>query len=275
MPSARPSTADKRKVFRALHQSGCFVIPNPWNVGSARYLQGLGFKAIASTSSGHAHSEGYPDGAQTMDDVLAHYRELAAATDIPLNADFEDGFAAEPERVAANVTRAVATGVAGLSIEDSTRGGGEPLYAFDLAVERIKAARVAIDSANAGVLLTGRSEGFLVGRADLRETIRRLEAYSAAGADVLYAPGIKSKDDIAAVVKAVAPKPVNLLIHGNWMTVAEAAELGVRRISVGGALARSAWVAFARAANEITEQGTFNGLSPAGSAPNLNATFGD
>lgn len=267
-------SALKIAAFRRLHESGCFVIPNPWDRGSAIFLQKAGFKALASTSAGFAWSIGRPDNKVTADQVLGHLEDIASAVDIPLNADFEDGFAAEPEKVAANVTRAVATGLAGLSIEDSTRGGGEPLYAFDQAVERIKAARAAIDKSKTGVLLTGRSEGFLVGRADLKETIRRLEAYSAAGADVLYAPGIKSKDDIAAVVKAVAPKPVNLLIHGNWMTIAEAADLGVRRISVGAALAKAAWVAFAKAANEISEQGTFNGLSPTGPAPSLNTIFG-
>jgi methylisocitrate lyase len=266
-------SSSKIAAFHRLHESGCFVIPNPWDRGSAIFLQKVGFKALASTSAGFAWSIGRPDNKVTADQVLGHLEEIASVVDIPLNADFEDGFAAEPEKVAANVTRAVATGLAGLSIEDSTRGGGEPLYAFDLAVERIKAARAAIDKTKTGVLLTGRSEGFLVGRADLKETIRRLEAYSAAGADVLYAPGIKSKDDIAAVVKAVAPKPVNLLIHGNWMTFAEAADLGVRRISVGAALAKAAWVAFAKAANEISEQGTFNGLSPAGPAPSLNTIF--
>lgn len=266
--------SSKIAAFRRLHESGCFVIPNPWDRGSAVFLEKAGFKALASTSAGFAWSQARPDNKLTADQVLGHLEEIASVTSVPVNADFEDGFAAEPERVAANVTRAVATGIAGLSIEDSTRGGGEPLYEFALAVERIKAARAAIDKAKSGVLLTGRAEGFLVGRADLKETIRRLEAYSAAGADVLYAPGIRSKDDIAAVVKAVAPKPVNLLIHGNWMTVAEAADLGVRRISVGGALARAAWVAFAKAANEIAEQGTFNGLSPAGPAPTLNTIFG-
>lgn len=267
-------SSSKIAAFRRLHESGCFVIPNPWDRGSAIFLQKAGFKALASTSAGFAWSIGRPDNKVTANQVLGHLEELASAVDIPLNADFEDGFAAEPEKVAANVTRAVATGIAGLSIEDSTRSGVEPLYAFDLAVERVTAARAAIDKTKAGVLLTGRSEGFLVGRADLKETIRRLEAYSAAGADVLYAPGIKSKDDIAAVVKAVAPKPVNLLIHGNWMTFAEAADLGVRRISVGAGLAKAAWVAFAKAANEISEQGTFNCLSPAGPAPSLNTLFG-
>lgn len=263
----------KIAVFRRLHESGCFVIPNPWDRGSAIFLQKAGFKALASTSAGFAWSAGRPDNTVTVDQVLDHLEVIASAVEIPVNADFEDGFAAEPEKVAANVARAAATGVAGLSIEDSTRGGGEPLYAFDHAVERIKAARTAIDKTKTGVLLTGRCEAFLVGRPDIKEVVRRLEAYSAAGADVLYAPGIKSKDDIATVVKAASPKPVNLLIHGNWMTVAEAAELGVRRISVGAALARAAWVAFAKAANEIAEHGTFNGLSPAGPAPNLNAMF--
>lgn len=266
--------SSKIAAFRRLHESGCFVIPNPWDRGSAVFLEKAGFKALASTSAGFAWSQARPDNKLTADQVLGHLKEIASVTGIPINADFEDGFAAEPEGVAANVTRAAATGIAGLSIEDSKRDGGEPLYDFTLAVERIKAARAAIDKTQSGVLLTGRSEGFLVGRADLKETLRRLEAYAAAGADVLYAPGLRGKEDIAAVVKAVAPKPVNLLIHGNWMTVAEAADLGVRRISVGGALARAAWVAFAKAAGEIAEHGTFNGLSPAGPAPNLNATFG-
>jgi 2-methylisocitrate lyase-like PEP mutase family enzyme len=264
----------KVAAFRRLHESGCFVIPNPWDRGSAIFLEKAGFKALASTSAGFAWAHGRPDNKVTADMVIGHLEEIASAVSLPVNADFEDGFAAEPERVAANVARACAAGIAGLSIEDSKRDGGEPLYEFDHAVERIKAARAAIDKTKTGVLLTGRCEAFLVGRPDIKEVVRRLEAYSAAGADVLYAPGIKSKDDIATVVKAAAPKPVNLLIHGNWMTVAEAADLGVRRISVGAALARAAWVAFAKAANEIAEQGTFNGLSPSGPAPNLNATFG-
>jgi 2-methylisocitrate lyase-like PEP mutase family enzyme len=181
MPSARPSTADKRKTFRELHKGGCFVIPNPWNVGSALYLQGLGFKAIASTSSGHAHSEGYPDGAQSRDDVLAHYKEIAAATDIPLNADFENGFADDPDSVADNVTRCIATGVAGLSIEDSPQHSDFPLYDFDKALARVKAARAAIDKAGGDVVFTARTEGFIRGRADIDETIRRLKAFADAG----------------------------------------------------------------------------------------------
>src|SRR5215203_7547115 len=205
MPSARPSTADKRKTFRELHKSGCFVIPNPWNVGSARYLQGLGFKALATTSSGHAHSEGYPDGAQSMDDVLAHYRELAEAMDIPLNADFENGFADDPDKVAANVTRCIATGVAGLSIEDSPQNP-TPLYDFDMALDRVKAARAAIDKAGGDVVFTARSEGFIRGRPDIDETIRRLKAFADAGADCLYSPGIKTREQIEATVKAVGGK---------------------------------------------------------------------
>jgi methylisocitrate lyase len=264
----------KTATFRSLHESGCFVIPNPWDRGSAIYLERLGFKAIASTSAGFAWSNGRPDNKVTVDQVVGHLEELVSVTSIPLNADFEDGFAAEPERVAANVTRAVATGIAGLSIEDSTRGGGEPLYELAHAVERIKAARAAIDKSKTGVLLTARSEGFLVGRPDLKETIRRLEAYTAAGADCLYAPAIRSKEDITAVVKAVAPKPVNLLMPANWMSVQEAADLGVRRISVGAALAKAAWDGLAKAAQEIAERGTFGGLTPSGPPLNLNKMFG-
>ncbi len=186
MSASRPSTADKRKAFRALHASGCFVIPNPWNVGSARYLQGLGFKALASTSSGHAHSMGYPDGAQSMDEVLAHYHELTEAADLPLNADFENGFADDPDTVAENVTKCIATGVAGLSIEDSPNNASTPLYDFDLALARVKAARAAIDKAGGDVVFTARTEGFIRGRPDLDETIRRLKAFADAGADCLY-----------------------------------------------------------------------------------------
>jgi 2-methylisocitrate lyase-like PEP mutase family enzyme len=263
----------KIQEFRRLHESGCFVIPNPWDRGSAIYLETLGFKALATTSAGMAWSSGRPDNAVTVEQVLQHIEEIAAAVRVPVNVDFEGGFAIEPERVAANVARAVKTGIAGLSIEDSTGDARNPLFDFDLAVERIKAARAAIDRSGSGVLLTGRSEGFFVGRPDLEETVKRLKAYSAAGADVLYAPSIRSKEDISAVVKAVAPKPVNLLMAGNWMTVAEAAALGVRRISTGGALARSAWSAFARTAKEIAENGSFAGLSSPGSSVNLNEIF--
>ena len=214
MTASRPSAAEKRQTFRKLHEAGCFVIPNPWNVGSARYLQGLGFKALATTSSGHAHAQGYPDGSQSIEQVLAHYRELAEATEIPLNADFENGFADDPEGVAANVTRCIATGVAGLSVEDSPQSGATPLYDLDKAVARMKAARAAGDRAGGEVVLTGRAENFIRGVPDLDDAIRRLKAYAAAGADCLYAPGIRTREQIEAVVKAVAPKPVNFLNSG-------------------------------------------------------------
>lgn len=259
--------------FRRLHESGCFVIPNPWDRGSAIFLESLGFKALASTSAGLAWSSGRPDNAVTLEQVLAHLQDIASAVSVPLNADFEGGFAVDPEGVAANVARAVRTGIAGLSIEDSSGDPRDPLLDFALSVERIKAARAAIDESGTGVLLTGRSEGFFVGRPDIKETIRRLEAYAAAGADVLYAPSIRSRDDITAVVKAVAPKPVNLLMPGNWMTLAEAAALGVRRISTGGALARTAWNAFASTAKDIAERGSFAGLAAPKDPVNLNALF--
>jgi 2-methylisocitrate lyase-like PEP mutase family enzyme len=262
MPSARPSTADKRKTFRKLHESGCFVIPNPWNVGSARYLQGLGFKALATTSSGHAHSQGFSDGAQSRDDVLAHFRELADATEVPLNADFENGFADDPDGVAGNVTRCIATGVAGLSIEDSTSDPNIPLYDFDLALARVKAARAAIDKAGGDVVFTARTEGFIRGRPDLEETIRRLKAFADAGADCLYSPGIKTREQIEATVKAVAPKAINFLNHGALgFTVSDLAAMGVRRISVGGSLARVAMHAFIKTATEIAKDGKFDGFA--------------
>jgi methylisocitrate lyase len=259
--------------FRRLHESGCFVMPNPWDRGSAIYLQKLGFKALATTSAGFAWSTGHPDSGVTVDQVLAHLKEIAGATSLPVNADFEGGYAREPQGVAANVTRAVATGIAGLSIEDSTGDKDNPLFEFSLAVERIMAARSAIDKSGTGVLLTGRSEGFFVGRPDLKETIKRLEAYAAAGADCLYAPSIRTNEDIAAVVKAVAPKPVNLLVAGNWITVAQAAELGVRRISIGGALARKTWNALTTAAQEIAEKGTFSSMVWSGAPVDLNGLF--
>ncbi len=265
--------SSKAAEFRRLHESGCFIIPNPWDRGSAIYLEKLGFKALATTSAGFAWSSGHPDNGVRVDQVVAHLKEIAGAVSVPVNADFEGGFAHEPAGVAANVARAVATGVAGLSIEDSTGDARNPLFDFALAVERIKAARQAIDKSGSGVLLTGRSEGFFAGRPDIKETIRRLEAYAAAGADCLYAPGIRTKDDIVAVVKAVAPKPVNLLVAGNWITLAEAADLGVRRISVGAALARAAWNGFTKAAKEIAEHGTFGGVVWSGAPVDLNATF--
>ena len=207
-----PTVADKRRAFRALHEQGCFVIPNPWDVGTARYLQHLGFKALASTSAGFAFAQGLPDNAVTREVVLAHLREIVAATDVPVNADYEGGFADAPDGVAESVTLAVATGVAGLSIEDSTGDKDNPLYDFDLSVARIRAARAAIDKAGGDVILTARSEGFLVGRPDLDETIRRLKAFAAAGADCLYAPGLRTRELIAAVINAVAPKPVNIIM---------------------------------------------------------------
>ena len=207
-----PTIAEKRATYRRLHESGCFVLPNPWNVGTARYLQGLGFKALATTSSGFAHAQGFADGAVSRDMMLAHFREIAEATDVPVNADFEGGYADAPEDVAKNVRLGIETGVAGLSIEDSTGDPNKPLYDFDLALARVRAARAAIDKAGGDVVFTARSEGFICGRPDLDETIRRLKAFADAGADCLYAPGIKTREEIAAVVKAVAPKPVNFLM---------------------------------------------------------------
>jgi methylisocitrate lyase len=266
---------DRVRVFRALHDSGCFVIPNPWDRGSARVLAGLGFPALATTSSGFAWSMGTSDNHVPLDDMLAHLRAIAGAVTVPVNADFEGGFAIEPEEVAANVARATETGIAGLSIEDSTGDPARPLFDFELAVERIRAARRAIDRSGTGVLLTGRSEGFIVGRPDLAETIRRLAAYAEAGAECLYAPGIRQVDEIAAVVKAVAPKPVNVLAGSDFTTVRELAGLGVRRISVGGALARAAWTGFLDAAREIAGQGTFTGLARAVPFAEVNGAFAD
>ena len=267
------TTADKRAAFHKMHETGCFVLPNPWDVGSAQALQQMGFKALASTSAGFAWSIGKADNRVTLDDVCQHLTALCAAVDLPVNADFEGGFAHKPEKVAANVVRAVKTGVAGLSIEDSTGDAAKPLYERTFAIERIKAARCAIDADNSGVLLVGRCEGFLVGQADLDMVIDRLQAYAEAGADCLYAPGIRSKEQISAVVKAVHPKPVNLLIGSPGLSVAEAADLGVRRISVGGSLARAAWGGFMRAAREIAEKGTFTELRNGYSGGELNKLF--
>jgi len=273
---SRPSVADKRRLFRELHRSGCFVIPNPWDIGSARYLQSLGFKALASTSSGFAWSCGYADGAVPREQVLAHLRELAAATDLPVNADFQNGYAHEPDGVAESVRLAIETGVAGLSIEDSTADSAKPLYDLDTAVARMRAARRAIDSSGGDVLLVGRAECFLVGRPDLDQTIVRLKAYAQAGADCLYAPGISTRDQIDAVVRAVAPKPVNLLLgFPSELTLTDIAALGVRRISVGGALARSAWAGFMRSARLIAEQGSFAGFADAAAGRELDRFFGD
>jgi 2-methylisocitrate lyase-like PEP mutase family enzyme len=261
------------EVFRRLHESGCFVIPNPWDVGSARLLARLGFPALATTSSGFAWSLGRPDNGVSLEEALAHFRVIARSVELPVNADFEGGFAVEPAEVGANVAAATATGIAGLSIEDSTGNPARPLFDFTLAVERIQAARRAIDQSGSGVLLTGRSEGFLVGRPDLVETIRRLTAYAEAGADCLYAPGIRTRAEIVSVVEAVAPKPVNLLVGSDFATVAELAEAGVRRISVGGALARAAWAGFLQAAKEIAELGTFTSLARAVPFADINGAF--
>jgi 2-methylisocitrate lyase-like PEP mutase family enzyme len=259
--------------FRQLHQSGCFVIPNPWDVGSARILVHLGFPALATTSAGFAWSQGRRDNHVSLEEALAHFRDLASAVDVPINADFEGGFAVEPDGVAANVIAAVATGIAGLSIEDSTGDAANPLFDFELSVARIKAARAAIDRSDTGVLLVGRSEGFITGRPDLGETIRRLTAYAAAGADCLYAPGLRNTSDIKAVVDAVAPKPVNAGVFSDFTTVADLAAVGVRRISVGGALARTAWTGFLTAATEIAENGTFSTLARAIGGPEMNGYF--
>jgi methylisocitrate lyase len=260
--------------FRRLHEAGCFVLPNPWDIGSARILVGLGFKAVATTSAGLAWSLGRRDNETSVELALSHLRTIAAAVEVPVNADFEDGFARDPIGVAANVWAAVETGIAGLSIEDSTGDQAAPLYDFGLAVERIKAARKAIDDSGTGVLLTGRSEGFIAGRPDLAETIRRLVAYAEAGADCLYAPGIRTMSDIAAIVSAVAPKPVNVLVSTDFTTVAQLEEAGVRRISVGGALARAAWTGFLSAAKEVAASGTFSALARNIPVPEMNKLFG-
>jgi methylisocitrate lyase len=259
--------------FRALHESGTFVIPNPWDAGSLHLLIRLGFPAVATTSSGWAWSKGRRDNDLTVEDALAHFREMASVSSVPVNGDFEGGFATSPEGVAANVARAAETGVAGLSIEDSTGNPDNPLFDFQLSVERVGAARHALEAAGSRVLLTARSEGFIVGRPDLAETLRRLEAYAAAGADCLYAPGIRTRAEIAAVVRAVAPKPVNVLVGADFTTVEDLASLGVRRISVGGALARAAWTGFMQAAQEIAEHGTFSRLGQAFPFGEVNAWF--
>ena len=249
------------------------MIPNPWDLGSARLLARLGFPALATTSSGFAWSLGRPDNHASLEEALGHLRSIARGVEVPVNADFEGGFAIAPAEVGANVAAATATGIAGLSIEDSTGDASHPLFELAQAVERIRAARRAIDDSGTGVLLTARTEGFIVGRPDLPESIRRLTAYAEAGADCLYAPGLRTRADIAAVVKAVAPRPVNVLVGSDFTTVAELAGLGVRRISVGGALARAAWTGFLEAAKEIAEKGTFTSLSRAVPYSDLNGSF--
>jgi 2-methylisocitrate lyase-like PEP mutase family enzyme len=267
------SQSDKVEAFHRLHEEGCFVIPNPWDVGSAVLLEHMGFEALATTSAGFAWSIARPDQGVDRAEMLGHLAEIASAVDVPVNADFEGGYADEPDGVAESVKLAAATGIAGLSIEDSTRGADEPLYPFDVAVERIRAARQAIDESGTGVLLTGRSEGFVAGRPDLDETVRRLQAYAEAGADCLYAPFVDTPEQISAIVAAVAPKPVNLLVHKPYITVAAAAELGVRRISVGGTLARVAQAAFVAAAQEIADDGTFTRFADLPNNAAVNAAF--
>jgi 2-methylisocitrate lyase-like PEP mutase family enzyme len=254
------SVAQKRKDFFKLHESGCFVLPNPFDVGSARLLASLGYKALASTSAGFAWTMGRSDYGLKLNELLEHLTVLSSATDLPVNADFESGFADEPAGVAENVRKAAATGVAGLSVENRTSDPKNPLYDFQLSVERIRAARAALDDDESGVLLVARCEGFLTGEANLDMTIKRLTAFAEAGADCLYAPGIRTREQISAVVKAVAPKPVNVLVMSPDFKVAELAELGVRRVSLGGQLAAAAWGGFMRAAKEIAEQGTFSEL---------------
>lgn len=266
-----PTPAEKRARFRELHASGCFVIPNPWDVGSARMLQALGFPALASTSSGMAWASGRIDNEVPLDDALAHLAALSASTDVPLNADFENGYADSPDGVAANVARALAAGVAGLSIEDMSHDPGKPLYETGLAIERVAAARAAIDAEGTGAVLVARAEGLLIRQADLSATLDRLVRFAEAGADCLYAPGLRDAADIAAAVKAVAPRPLNVLVGGPGLTVAQLADLGVRRVSVGGGLARAAWGGFLRAAREIAGAGTFGAFADAAPGAELKA----
>jgi len=274
MTPSPSAIAARRRAFHDLHATGCFVIPNPWDAGSARYLASLGFKALATTSSGFAWTQAHADGAMSRDAVLAHLREMVAATELPVNADFESGYGATPQDVGESVRLAVATGVAGLSIEDSTGDAAHPIHDIAMAVARLRAAREAIAANGGDTLLVGRAENFLHGRPDLADTIARLRAYAEAGADCLYAPGIKTRDDIAAVVAAVAPKPVNLLVGGTSdLALADIAALGVRRVSVGGGLARAAWGGFMRAAQSLASDGVFDGFAGAASGAELNALF--
>jgi 2-methylisocitrate lyase-like PEP mutase family enzyme len=274
MTQSRPSIADKRRTFRQLHASGCFIIPNPWDVGSALYLQKLGFKALATTSSGVAWSQGRPDNGLPRERVLAHLRELVEATDVPVNADFENGFAADAAAIGESVRLAVETGVAGLSIEDSTGREDAPLFELSDAVARLRNARKAIDAAGGETLLVARAECFVVGRPDLGETVARLRAYANAGADCLYAPGVHTPEQVGTIVAAVHPKPVNLLMGAPGdLTLRRIAELGVRRVSVGGALARAAWGGFMRAAQQMAADGSFDGLVEAPSHGDLDGLF--
>jgi 2-methylisocitrate lyase-like PEP mutase family enzyme len=278
MNDANPTQVAAVTRFRAMHESGCFVLPNPWDVGTAVYLHHLGFEALATTSAGVAFARGRPDAtpALPLEEMLAHFREIVTATPLPVNADFQSGYADEPEGVAANVTHCVGTGVAGLSIEDNTGNTASPLYETSLAIARISAARKAIDASGIPVVLTGRCEAWLVGQPDaFGVALERLVAYAEAGADCLYAPGVREPDEIAAIVKAVAPKPVNVLMHGpsQILSVPRLADLGVRRISIGSALARAAWGAFIRAAESIKSTGTFDSLADAASFAEINDVF--
>jgi 2-methylisocitrate lyase-like PEP mutase family enzyme len=269
-----PSIAEKRRAFRKLHEAGCFVIPNPWDIGTARYLQGLGFKALATTSAGFAFTIARADNEVPREAMLAHIAEIVAAVDVPVNADFEGGFAHDPQGVAESVRLCAETGVAGLSIEDSTGDKEKPLYDLDHAVARIRAARDAIDRSGNDVVLVGRAENFIVGRPDIDDAVRRLRAYAEAGADCLYAPLLKTREQIVAVVEAVAPKPVNVLMASpSPFTVEALAQLGVRRISVGSGLARAAWGATMRAARLIAEEGRFDGFAEAAPSAEVNALF--
>ena len=268
------TAAEKRTAFRALHERGCFVIPNPWDAGSARWLASLGFPALATTSSGSAWSAGRADGSMSRDDVLAHLRTIVGATDLPVNADFENGFGAGPDEVAESVALAVDTGIAGVSVEDTTGDPADPVFALDVAIDRLRAARRAIDAAAPDTLLVGRADGFIAGLPDLEDVLHRLQAYAAAGADCLYAPGLSSRDEIEAAVAAVAPKPLNVLVGAaSDLTVADLAALGVRRISVGGAFARAAWAGFQRAAGILATEGRFDGFRDAAWGADLNGFF--
>jgi 2-methylisocitrate lyase-like PEP mutase family enzyme len=269
----RVRVQERCRIFHELHASGCFVIPNPWDVGSARSLEQLGFPALATTSAGFAWSVGRADNHVTLDEALGYFRAIAAAVTVPVSADFEGGFAVEPADVAVNVTLAAGTGIAGLSIEDSTHDPDNPLFDFALSLERVAAARRAIDASGVRLVLVARSEGFIVGRPDIAETLRRLAAYAEAGADCLYAPGIRTTEDITAVVQAVAPKAVNVGVGTDFTTVEMLAALGVRRISVGGALARAAWTGFLQAASEIAGSGTFTALGRAVPGATVNGMF--
>lgn len=278
MNETNPRQLNAVDRFRELHQSGCFVLPNPWDIGSAIYLEQLGFEALATTSAGFAFSRGLPDSVVSVprDLMLEHFREVAGATSLPVNADFQTGYADEPEGVAESVSLCVATGVAGLSIEDASGDSAAPLYNFELAVERIKAARAAIDATGIPVVLTARCEAWLVGQASpLQTALERLVAFAEAGADCLYAPGVRKPEEIAQLVKAVAPKPVNVLVStGNReLTVSQLADLGARRISVGSALANVAWGAFMRAARSIKETGSFETFADAAPYAELNSLF--